>query len=112
MTKDLAETCDSRRQAVALEIQAGVPWSLFIECKNEDPATFDPKITGEKPAHYEERRQAASAICARCPVIEQCLEEAYRLKDLDTYRGGMTGDERLAAAKRSQGAAIRLRRAS
>ena len=112
MTKETAETSDSRRQAVALEIQAGVPWSNFIECKNEDPATFDPKITGESPDRYNERLKAASAICARCPVVEQCLEEAYRLKDVDTYRGGMTGDKRLAATKLSQRTAIRLQRAS
>lgn len=112
MTKDSAETYGSRRQAVALEIQAGVPWNTIIECKNEDPATFDPRITGEKTTYYRERLKAATAICARCPVVEQCLEEANRLKDVDTYRGGKSGEARLAAAELSQRTAIRLQRAS
>ena len=107
MTSELAETNANRRQAVAQQIRAGVPWGAFIECAGENPATFDPKTVGEKQPNYEQRRQAASAICERCAVIEQCLEEAYKFKDVDTFRGGLTGDERRSEAKRRRGAAIR-----
>ncbi|GEM_PF-1685402 len=112
MTSELAETNADRQQAVAQQIRAGVPWGVFIECAYKDPATFDPKNAGEKQDHYEQRRQAASAICARCVVIEQCLAEAYKLKDYDTFRGGLTGDERRSTAKQRAGAAIRRLRAN
>ena len=107
MTSELAETDANRQQAVAQQIRAGVPWGVFIECAYKDPTTFDPKNTGEKQDHYEQRRQAASAICVRCAVIDQCLEEAYKFKDVDTFRGGLTGDERRINAKQRQGAAVR-----
>jgi len=111
MTGELSETNDSRKQAVDYEIRAGVPWGAFIECYNEDPAIFDSKIPGEKH-NYDERLKAASVICARCPVIEQCLAEAYKLKDFDTFRGGQTGEERWVEAKQRQGAAVRWLRAN
>lgn len=107
MARGLTETNDWRKQAVAHEIRTGFPWSAFIECSNENPATFDPKIAGERQDNYDERRKAASVICARCPVIEQCLGEAYKLKDFDTFRGGLTGEERRVAAKQRQGATVR-----
>ena len=45
---------------------------------------------------------AARAICATCPVAEQCLEYAIETHQPDGVWGGMTGIERHRLVRRRQ----------
>jgi WhiB family transcriptional regulator, redox-sensing transcriptional regulator len=43
---------------------------------------------------YDEKVQAAKAICATCPIKPECAERAIRLRESDGIWGGMTPRER------------------
>lgn len=67
----------------------------FRQCQDQDPELFFP--VGHGPRAIRQTAEA-KAVCAGCPVIEQCLRYA-----LDTYQegvwGGTTDDERKALRK-------------
>lgn len=48
-----------------------------------------------------ERKQ----VCAGCPVIDVCLEDAVLKGDYDGVRGGLSGDERRALIRFARRAA-------
>jgi hypothetical protein len=60
----------------------GMDWRVFAECGADNYAELDP-ITGGRPSkvELETRTAAAYAMCARCPVAEQCGADA------DQYQG-------------------------
>ncbi len=64
-------------------------WRASSACRNADPDLFWPE--SDTP---DERIQRAKRICARCPVKEFCLDEAYRTNEWDAISGGLTGSER------------------
>ena len=68
-------------------------WRHRAACRNLDPEIFFP-VAEAGPAR--ERAQArALAVCARCPVVAECLE--YALAKIPYgIAGGMTEDERRA----------------
>lgn len=45
-------------------------WASRAACRDEDPDTFDDARSV----------QAARAICARCPVTRQCLDDILRIE--------------------------------
>lgn len=61
-------------------------WRQNAACVGVDPELFF-------TATYEDRKEAL-AVCARCPVIDQCRDDA--LRDLFQYgvRGGMSAQAR------------------
>lgn len=61
-------------------------WRNRAACRGSDPELFFPIA--------EVGYSAAAAVCADCPVVSDCLEEALRVGDIHGYRGGHTGDER------------------
>jgi hypothetical protein len=78
-------------------------WLEFAICRGMDPTIFHPDPIGSRRMTPEERQQVdqaqedrAKRICAQCPVIEPCLEDAL----LDSpqqdqgYRGMTTPEER------------------
>lgn len=72
-------------------------WDYYAECRKEDPELFHPTGEGAVAILQIER---AKAICSRCPVIEECLEDALRVEGCSRpgarhdVRGGLTGKER------------------
>ncbi|MGW2725527.1 WhiB family transcriptional regulator [Streptomyces sp. NPDC001492] len=58
-------------------------------CRTADPDLFWPEKT--TPA---ERIHEAKAYCARCPMMQACLDKALHTNDWDSIAGGLTGDER------------------
>jgi WhiB family redox-sensing transcriptional regulator len=50
----------------------------------------------ERGPRRERRERIAKSICATCPVIEQCREQALRLAEPYGIWGGLTEEERLA----------------
>ncbi len=74
-------------------------WQERAACRDEDPELFFP-VGSLGPAAQQEAK--AKAVCARCPVVEQCL--AYAMQTGQDYGiwGGMTPDERRALARRNR----------
>jgi WhiB family redox-sensing transcriptional regulator len=63
------------------------------QCRGEDPSIFFPPPGG--------LGEAAKVICARCPVVDHCLEYAiaYPTKTSGGVWGGLTESERRAAVR-------------
>jgi WhiB family redox-sensing transcriptional regulator len=74
-------------------------WRDRAACLNEDPELFFP-IGSTGPAL--EQVELARAVCARCPVLEECRTWALdnpRLAEFGVF-GGMSEDERRAETRR------------
>jgi WhiB family redox-sensing transcriptional regulator len=57
-----------------------------------------PRRDAPKRDEYTEAR----AICAQCPVVAECLADAFSTRDYHGFRGGLTGDERITMFRRHQ----------
>lgn len=79
-------------------------WRELAACADEDPELFFP--TGSSgPAQRQE--QQAKAVCARCPVLARCRQDALESRDVHGVRGGMTEGERLAILRAARKAAAK-----
>lgn len=55
----------------APESAAPAHWSSYAECASEDPELMYPAPGGDGSAY-----QTAREMCMRCPVPEECLDDA------------------------------------
>ena len=62
---------------------------LDIACVGEDPELFF--SAGKMP---KKQAEAAKAICRRCKIIEQCLDDALKTDNRHGVWGGTTPEER------------------
>jgi WhiB family redox-sensing transcriptional regulator len=70
-------------------------WQLQGSCRDADPTLFfHPE--GERGPARRNRDAAAKAICAGCPVIEQCRQHALAVREPYGVWGCLTEDEREA----------------
>ena len=76
-------------------------WFDDAACRDADMDIFFPV----SDAHAD----AAKAICAVCPVREECLEYALNLRPADGVFGGLTPIERHRLIRRQQKAARKER---
>lgn len=69
-------------------------WRLRAVCAIEqvDPELFVP-LSDDAPASQAQIAEA-KGHCFRCPVAADCLDDALRVQDDFTIRGGMTATER------------------
>jgi WhiB family redox-sensing transcriptional regulator len=76
-------------------------WQLQGTCRTSDPDVFfHPE--GERGPARVNRELAAKAVCATCPVIQQCAAHALAVREPYGVWGGMSEEEREARyAKRS-----------
>lgn len=85
-----------RSNAPATETEHAERWWERAACKDADETLF--YLHGNAAAWETDtgREQAAEAraICAGCPVALICRTEAVEQRDGDTFRGGMTPQER------------------
>ena len=73
-------------------------WQNQAACAGyEDPDAFVPHTTSERQQLRE--TITARAICAGCPVSEQCLTDAIRERDFYTVRGGTVPIARVPGKK-------------
>ena len=79
-------------------------WFDDAACRDADTAVFFPT----SDAHAAE----AQAICAACPVREECLEYALETRPADGVWGGLTSIERHRVIRRRQKAARKARTAA
>lgn len=81
-------------------------WRLKAACREEDPELFFPVgNTGPALLQVEE----AKAVCARCPVTDECLQWALETHQDAGVWGGTGEDERRAMRRRRQRERARLR---
>ncbi|MGI8696227.1 MAG: WhiB family transcriptional regulator [Mycobacteriales bacterium] len=72
-------------------------WRHRALCRDEDPELFFPiGNTGPALSQIDE----AKAVCARCPVTEECLSWALESGQDAGVWGGMSEDERRALKRR------------
>jgi WhiB family transcriptional regulator, redox-sensing transcriptional regulator len=87
----------------ALDNRAG--WWARAACASADPELFFP-ISYSGPALRQVAR--AKAICARCPIQQECLRYALDAGSVQGVWGGMTEDERrLLLQRRKRQAHVR-----
>lgn len=67
-------------------------WVGQAACKGLDPAIFYPPT--------DEDADEAKAVCAQCPVAEDCLEHAIEHREKNGVWGGATERERLRIIRR------------
>lgn len=72
-------------------------WREQAACLHEDPDLFFP-IGNSGPTLVQ--IDEAKAVCGRCPVVEQCLDWAVHVVQVDGIWGGMTESERRAMKRR------------
>lgn len=76
-------------------------WEARAQCGDADPDQFDAsgraaKGTVEGRREITRRKEVIAQYCARCSVVQECLQAALREGDVTTIRGGMTPAERVA----------------
>ncbi len=70
-------------------------WQLLGACRGEDPGVFfHPE--GERGPARAAREAAAKAICAQCPVINECASHALEVREPYGVWGGLSEDDREA----------------
>ena len=79
-------------------------WHEYAACRGEDPELFFPVGT-TGPA--EAQVQSAKAICALCPVREECLQWALDTAQDAGVWGGLSEEER-RALRRGQRRRVRI----
>lgn len=82
---------------MSLDLPPAPPWMERGACKTEDPALFFP----ETSSHTVTIRRA-KAICARCPVIQQCDDWATERDERYGIWGGRTEGQRAKLRKEAK----------
>lgn len=59
---------------------------------------------GERPTVRRERERRALEVCARCPVVAECLEHAMALPENHGVWGGTTEHDRAERRRRERAA--------
>lgn len=77
-----------------LLFEPGEMWRESAACAGTDNARFFP--AGDEDPHVAE----AKAVCAACPVRDECLQYALSTNQTEGVWGGMTGSERRRLRRR------------
>ena len=68
-------------------------WQYEGACTEAEPETFfSPE--SERGPRRQARERIAKSYCARCPVVEECLEHALAVREPYGVWGGLTIGER------------------
>ena len=76
-------------------------WQFQGACRSHDPELFF-HPDGERGSNRANRERAAKAICATCPVIEQCASHALSAREPFGIWGGMSEEDRELIYARQQ----------
>jgi WhiB family redox-sensing transcriptional regulator len=69
-------------------------WQFKAACRGDDTALFFAPNYFERKEQKDQREAKAKAICAGCPVRQDCLEYALRIREPHGVWGGMNELER------------------
>lgn len=73
-----------------LQTALSTSWQEHGLCRSSDAAVFFPPIHFEPKAEREAREAKAKAICAACPVRDECLEWALDAEEPFGVWGGQS----------------------
>lgn len=76
-----------------MPLQDVYEWQYDGACRGADPETFF-SPDAERGPRRRAREAAAKALCAVCPVVQQCLEHALQVREPYGVWGGLTINER------------------
>lgn len=83
-------------------------WQYQGLCRDADETLFfHPE--GERGSTRRRRAERAKAICAECPVLQQCREQSLRVREPYGVWGGLSEDERNAILAQRDREAARVR---
>lgn len=68
-------------------------WQLHGACRGADTMLFF-HPDGERGSARRRRQAAAKAVCARCPVLDECRAHALSVHEPYGVWGGMSEEER------------------
>jgi len=70
-------------------------WQMDAACRGLDSAVFyHPE--GERGQARENRIEKAKAICATCPVVNQCRDHSIKVREPYGVWGGLSEEERFS----------------
>lgn len=69
-------------------------WHLRALCRGPESVLFFPPAIPERREARDEREARAKGICGQCPVRQECLEFALRVREPHGIWGGLTEIER------------------
>jgi WhiB family transcriptional regulator, redox-sensing transcriptional regulator len=69
-------------------------WHLKAACRGPESELFFPPPLPERREAREARELKAKEICTYCPVRDDCLEFALRVREAHGIWGGLTEAER------------------
>ncbi|WP_443057150.1 WhiB family transcriptional regulator [Streptomyces sp. NBC_00669] len=85
-------------------VRDDLSWRDRAACRNEDPELFFPKQAGNK------QEELAKEVCARCPVREQCADEARLVRPgYGVWGGASVADRRAGGVKQKSGGTRQLK---
>ena len=73
-----------------------IGWQFRAACRGEDSSLFFAPSYFEKREEKLAREAKAKVYCAGCPVREECLEYALRIREPHGVWGGLNETERRA----------------
>jgi WhiB family transcriptional regulator, redox-sensing transcriptional regulator len=79
-------------------------WQVDAACRGIDTSTFYHPENERGPSRAR-REMRAKSVCARCPVIDDCLRWALTAREPYGVWGGLSVDERERLLARGAGAA-------
>lgn len=71
-------------------------WQMRAACRGPQAAVFFPPMLPERRDEKRFREASAKAICAGCPVVEECLAYALAIREQHGIWGGLSEKERRA----------------
>jgi WhiB family redox-sensing transcriptional regulator len=72
----------------------GWSWQLDGRCRQEDPRIFF-TCEGERGTDARRRESRAKAVCAECPVAQQCRDFSLAIGEPFGVWGGLSENERV-----------------
>ena len=76
-----------------MPLQEVYDWQYDGACRQVDPETFF-SPDAERGPRRRAREAAAKALCAVCPVVQQCLDHALAVREPYGVWGGLNTNER------------------
>jgi len=76
-------------------------WQYRAKCQGPQATLFFAPNRFERKEERRERESEAKAICAVCPVTEECIEYALRTREEHGVWGGLNETQRRALAERA-----------
>jgi WhiB family transcriptional regulator, redox-sensing transcriptional regulator len=81
-------------------------WQFRGACRGEESALFFAPGYFERRDEKNAREAKAKEICARCPVLVDCLEYAIRIREPHGVWGGLNESERRALIRERERPAV------